>query len=199
MLSRKKGTPGKRGRAGARQLELDWKTWGGPSKGAGRPRIVRSRVPHRQREALSSREPLHLTTKLRAGLPSLRRRRETRTVLGVFRERCESAGFRLVHFSVQSNHLHLIVEAQNRAELSRGMRRLLVSLARRLNRLWARGGQVFRRFHEHVLRTPREVRHAVRYVLGNSRKHGHVRPAGKPDPHSSALPVDVAPREQVRL
>ena len=97
---------------------------------------------------------------------------------------------RLVHFSIQEDHLHLLVEAGDRAALVGGLRGLLTSLARRLNRLWGRGGPVCERFHEHVLRFPREVRNAIRYVLGNSRHHRYVWRRGEPDCWSSSAWFD---------
>jgi hypothetical protein len=94
-----------------------------------------------------------------------------------------------VHHSIQSNHLHLIVESQDRCALSSGMRGLLIRIARALNKLWARHGGVFAdRFHERELKNPRQVRHALVYVLNNSRKHG-VRLSG-PDPLSSGANFD---------
>ena len=80
--------------------------------------------------------------------------------------------FRLVHYSVQGDHMHLLVEAVDRVALSRAMQGLLVRIARGLNRLWKRKGQVFDdRYHDHVLRSPREVRNALAYVLNNARHH----------------------------
>jgi len=173
------------------QLELDWKTWGGPRRGAGRPKTIGSRVAHRARGKLSGREPVHVTTRLCAGLPGLRDRLTRELVLRVFRERCRRGGLRLVHFSIQADHLHLLVEAVNQAALTSGLHALLTSLARRLNRSWRRRGRVFRRFHEHVLRFPREVRNAIRYVLENSRHHGRAaHRRGEPDPWSSGSCFD---------
>ncbi|AKU90977.1 hypothetical protein [Vulgatibacter incomptus] len=81
-------------------------------------------------------------------------------------------GMRLTHHSVQGNHLHLVVEARDGQALSRGVQGLCVRIARGLNRLMKRKGRVFAdRFHSHVLRTPREVRNAIAYVLGNARVH----------------------------
>jgi hypothetical protein len=95
-----------------------------------------------------------------------------------------SAPFQVVHHSIQSNHLHLIVEAGDRNELTAGMRGLLVRIARTLNRLWGRRGSVFAdRFHERVLASPRQVRNALVYVLQNLRKHGIA--MREPDPFSS--------------
>jgi len=94
-----------------------------------------------------------------------------------------------VHHSIQSNHLHLIVEADDRSSLTSGLRGLLVRIARASNRLWKRSGRVFAdRFHEHELREPREVRNALVYVLQNLRKHG-ITLAG-PDPLSSGPEFD---------
>jgi hypothetical protein len=83
------------------------------------------------------------------------------------------ARFGIVHFSVQSNHLHLIVEARGRRDLIEGMRGFSVSLARRFNRLvFRRGRLIADRWHGHSLGSPRAVRHALVYVLGNGKKHG---------------------------
>ena len=79
----------------------------------------------------------------------------------------------MIQYSIQSNHLHLIVEAKDQRALSRGMKGLLVRVAKALNRLWRRRGKVVGdRFHERILRTPREVRNALLYVLNNARRHG---------------------------
>ena len=120
---------------------------------------------------------MHVTVRLRRGLPSLRHRAQRRVLLEAFAAGCAragglGAGFRLVHFSIQGNHLHLIVEAVDRLHLSRGMQGLLIRTAKRLNRLWNRRGSVFAdRYHDRVLKTPREVRHALSYVLHNARRH----------------------------
>ena len=93
---------------------------------------------------------------------NLRSRRGFRELSTAFAEACNRAGFRLIHFSVQGNHLHLIVEAADAVRLSRGLQGLAVRIARRLNRLMGRAGKVFAdRFHQHVLRSPVEVARAV--------------------------------------
>jgi REP element-mobilizing transposase RayT len=85
-------------------------------------------------------------------------------------------GFRVVEFSVQTTHLHLIVEADDRRALSRGMQGLKVRLARRLNPLFGRRGKLFtERYHARQIRTPREARSTLCYVLKNARKHAAER------------------------
>ncbi|MCB9888857.1 MAG: transposase [Planctomycetes bacterium] len=154
-------------------LQFPRLNWGGRRKGAGRKpkgdkagfRIAVAR--------LASRFPVHVTTRLVRGLPSLRSQGVYTVLRAAFAKGCEHNGFRLVHYSVQGNHLHMLVEATDRSCLSRGMQGLLVRIARALNRLWRRAGKVFAdRYHDHILRTPREVRHALAYVLNNARRHG---------------------------
>jgi REP element-mobilizing transposase RayT len=159
--------------ARARQLALEFRTWGGRRTGAGRPpNGAKPGVSHLRRPALSRHHPVHVTLRIVAGLPSLRtwpRFGELRTALARGQERF---GFRLVHFSVQSNHVHLIAEARDRRALSRGVQGLSVRLARAVNRTLARRGRVFAdRYHARALKTPRAAHFALRYVLLNARKH----------------------------
>ena len=168
-----------------RQHELSFRTWGGARRGAGRKRSsVRPRIPHVARERHDARAPLHVTLRLREGLPSLRRNLTRACLLRSLVDGRERFGFRLNQFSLQSNHVHLIVEADDARALSRGMKGLAVRFARALNRLWKRKGSVFSdRFHARALRTPREVRSALVYVLQNAKHHG-LRLLGV-DPYSS--------------
>jgi len=106
-------------------------------------------------------------------LPSLRRKGEYAVLLGCFEKARERFGVRLVQYSVQKNHLHLLVEAKGHQALSRGMQGLMIRMAKGLNRFWSHKGRVFAdRFHDRVLKTPREVRNALVYVLHNAKKHG---------------------------
>ena len=126
-----------------RQLELPVRTHGGKRRGAGRkPNGDRAGVPHRVREPVGAGHPMHVTVRMVRGLPSMRTRRVREVLMGAFRSGCARFGFKLVHFSIQSNHLHLIAEASGRVALMRGMKGLLVRIARRLNKFWGRKGRV---------------------------------------------------------
>ena len=111
--------------------------------------------------------------------------RRVRGALAAGRERF---GFRLVHFSVQRDHLHLLTEAEDRQALTRGMQGLAIRVAKAVNRRLGRHGKVFsERYFARPLRTPKEARLALRYVLVNFRKHASWRaPAGFIDSCSSA-------------
>jgi REP element-mobilizing transposase RayT len=147
---------------------------GGARPGAGRkPKGERALVAHATRPALTRRDPVLVTTRLVAGLPNLRRESALVLLRGALAAGSDRFGFRLVEFSIQSNHLHFVAEGEDARSVARGMQGLLVRVAKALNRHWARRGQVFAdRYHARVLRTPREVRTALVYVLQNARKHG---------------------------
>jgi hypothetical protein len=88
------------------------------------------------------------------------------------RAACERGSFRVTHYSLQRDHVHLVVEADGAAALARGMMSIGARVARAVNRVFRRRGPVLAdRFHHRVLRTPREVRNALAYVLCNFRKH----------------------------
>jgi REP element-mobilizing transposase RayT len=178
-------------RSRAVEQEFAFLRWGGKRKGAGRKRTSeKGSVPHDARPELAARHPVHVTLRLARGLPSLRQRRSHRVLQDAMRARRERLGLRLVQYSVQSNHVHLVVEADGRESLSRGMQGLTVRMARALNRAWTRAGKVFAdRHHAHALRTPREVRNALAYVLQNARKHG-ARLVEAIDPFSSGVWFD---------
>jgi len=146
-------------------------------------------VVHRQRPEHKGAHPVHLTLRARPGLPSLRAPRVFWAVREALRAGSSSA-FRVVQFSVQSDHLHLIVEADDSSGLIKGARGVVIRAARAINRVLDRSGPVWGdRYHTRALKTPREVRHGLVYVLMNFRKH---RPADRRalDPCSSALWFD---------
>ena len=116
---------------------------------------------------------MHVTLKVRKGLPSLRVVRFIRELERSFADACERRDFRLVHYSIQRDHAHLIVEARGPEALGRGMKSIGTRFARTVNRVFKRrGGVLADRYHMRPLRTPREVRAALRYVLLNALKHG---------------------------
>jgi REP element-mobilizing transposase RayT len=158
-----------------RQLEFDLReraSWGGRRAGAGRKCGPSPRHAHRARERLAARFPCHVTLKVRRGIPSLRTVKLVRELERSLAVACERGRFRLAHYSIQNDHVHAIVEATSARDLASGMKSLGARLARAVNRIFGRRGAVLAdRYHLHVLRTPREVRNALAYVLLNGRRH----------------------------
>ena len=132
--------------------------------------------------------PVHVTMRIRAGLPNMRTPRAYRVLERAFRKGNEREGFRLVHYAVLSNHLHLLVNAEDKRSLAKGMQGLAVRIARALNKHWRRKGTVFfDRYHSRVIKqTVYQIKKVLRYVLQNARKHGLSLPKGEADPYSSA-------------
>jgi len=146
--------------------------WGGCRAGAGRKRGRGSRVPQRPRDGVVARFPAHVTVKLLPGVPSLRSVALVRALERSFAAACNRGDFRLVHYTLQTTHAHLLVEATDATALGRGMMAVGARLARAVNRTYHRRGPVLaERFHARLLRTPREVRNAIAYVLLNARRH----------------------------
>jgi len=149
-------------------------TRGGRRRGAGRPIGTRrsKRMTHVARPAVSPHKPHHITVRLTRGTWNLRSQRCFRPFAEALAGVRKRTGFRVVHYSVQHNHMHLIVEADDRRAMSNGLRALFIRVARALNGLMGtRGTRFDDRYHEHVLATPTEVRNALFYVLGNRAHH----------------------------
>jgi REP element-mobilizing transposase RayT len=163
MLSRRR-----RPRAVQTELRFERK-WGGKRDGAGRPKTGKKYVPHRPRPAHKKAHPVHVT--LRAVVATLRDFPVFEAVASALANGSKDF-FRVCEYSVQRNHIHLIVEADDRVALARGMQGLAARIAKAVNRTVHRRGSVFAdHYHAHALRTPNEVRNALVYVLSNWKKH----------------------------
>jgi REP element-mobilizing transposase RayT len=125
-------------------------------------------VRHRARPPHATWKPAHVTLRGRRGLRS-----ETAyAALEAAIAAASTARFRVIHFSVQDDHVHLIVEASDRDALIHGVQGMAVRMARAVNHAFRRRGRLWTdRYHARDLGTPREVRNAIAYVLLNRRKH----------------------------
>jgi REP element-mobilizing transposase RayT len=164
---------------------------GGKRKGAGRKAKVPGvpGVAHRVRAPLSVRHGVHVTLRVRRDVPNLRRNAFLPVLTAALRAGCDRFGFRLCHYVVMGNHLHLIAEADDARCLARGVQGLTIRLAKRINRAAERRGKFFAdRYHAHILRSPTEVHRALSYVLFNQRKHAAERHPNAPrDPRDSGI------------
>jgi putative transposase len=169
----------------AKQLEFVIRRHGGRRAGAGRKAVGRRNVSHRARPAHDRHAPVHVTLRA-AALPSSLRAPAVFAVVRAALGRASRAVFRLIAFSVQRDHVHLVVEADTAPALSRGLQGLAIRVAKAVNHALGRRGTVWAdRYHARDLTSPRAVRNALVYVLQNYRKHGHDR-GQRVDPCSSA-------------
>jgi REP element-mobilizing transposase RayT len=143
---------------------------GGTRPGAGRPRKPGA-VSHDPREMESRHVPQHVTLRLVEDVPAVARKYLMKLIRPAIRD-AQKPSFRIVEFNVLSNHLHLITEAASKNALARGVQGLAVRIARRVNRELKRSGKLFaHRYNARYLRTPLQVRIALRYVLQNRKHH----------------------------
>jgi REP element-mobilizing transposase RayT len=177
---------------------------GGKRPGAGRPKKgVRASEKHQRRPTLKASEPVHVVIRAVPAVDYLRGFDAYDAVRKAMLTTFKSERFRIVHVSIQGTHVHLLVEAQDRLALARGMQGFQISAAKHLNAAISkrrglarrRRGTVFAdRYHAEVIRSPRQARHALAYVLNNWRRHGEnsnrdVR-GWRIDPFSSAVSFD---------
>jgi len=129
-------------------------------------------VSHATRASFERPTPVHVTLKVRRGVPNLRAGARFRAIRQAFKAARGRNGVRLAEFNVLGDHFHLIVEADTSSCLSHGLQGLCVRLTCALNRILVRRGSVFAdRFHSRLLRTPTELVRAIRYVIDNVRRH----------------------------
>jgi REP element-mobilizing transposase RayT len=109
---------------------------GGPRPGAGRPRGRRPVVYHVRRESIPRECPAHITLRMQRDVPSLRRRAFVRELRRSFAAACERGDFRIAQFSIQRDHIHMLVEAADKRALGRGMKSISARVARAVNRVF---------------------------------------------------------------
>ena len=175
---------------------------GGKRRGAGRPpKGPRSSERHEKREAFRSYQPVHVVARVCDDVGELRTAKTYHAIRKAMVTTFTRENFRIVHLSIQNTHVHLIVEAEHRIALARGMQAFQISAAKHLNaaiskrRKTRRRGTVFvDRYHAKVIRSPRQARNALSYVLNNWRKHREDRHDFSRtwvlDPYSTAVHFD---------
>ncbi|HEY4182226.1 MAG TPA: transposase [Kofleriaceae bacterium] len=181
---------------------------GGKRKGAGRPpKNGRRKTPHRRRPAFRASQPVHVSIKFLDSVVKTVDGFRKMDLYRALRKALVTTGrredMRIVHMSIQDSHLHLIIEADGKTALSRGIQGFKISAAKWINRaIWERGGSVgtlrkgtvfAERYFNEVITSPRQARNALSYVLNNWRRHRLDRGEGTYkliDKFSSALKFD---------
>src|ERR1043165_9624116 len=153
---------------------------GGKRRGAGRPpNGPRAGSPHKTRPFLHARYPVHVTLRAISAVGTLRRRCVYRAIREATLTTAPREDFRIIHVSIQHNHVHLLVEANDKHALAAGMKGFQISAAKHINAEISRGkpgprrrGAVFPdRYHAEIITSPTQARHALNYVMDNFRKH----------------------------
>lgn len=158
----------------AKQIEMKGLSgWGGNRANAGRKNLSKT-VNHMKRERFELKTPLQITLKLKPGLPNLR----TKKMLEAFQKAlvlAKARELRVIHYSLESNHAHLVVECMDNVSLGRAMKSFGSSFGKSVRRIAGGTGSVFvGRYHLRVLRDPTQTRNSLAYVLLNRFKHEHA-------------------------
>src|SRR5580765_338366 len=175
------GFVGRRGKRSeeAEQLVL-FKKRGGKRRGAGRPpKGARAGAPHKERPFLQARYPVHVSLRVVSAVGNLRRRCVYQAIREATLTTARRENFRIIHLSIQRTHVHLLVEASDKAALARGMQGFQISAAKHLNAAISkekpgprRRGAVFPdRYHAEIITSPRQARSALSYLMNNWRRH----------------------------
>jgi REP element-mobilizing transposase RayT len=168
--------------AGTASTKISTKRRGGARPNAGRKRSpFRKYDPsHAKRPELSFKHAVHVMLRALPDVPRLRQRAGYEAIRAVLFHFLGGIDFRVVHISIQYNHVHLIVEAANKQALRRGMQRFAIRAARELNARFKRRGKVFAfRYQSKQIKTDRYARNVIAYVLNNWRRHGEDRYTGQ--------------------
>ena len=183
-----------RGQMALRGRDKNGQHRGGARPGAGRkPKPGRRPTPHRRRPEINPRHPQHVVLRVLGRVGWLRRMDMYQAIRSALVTAVVRSDFRICHYSVQGDHIHLICEANDRDAFSSGVRGFAISAARQLNATLRRKGQVFAtRYYARALPSPRQVRNCLAYVMNNWRHHHRDRKergifGGRLDPYSSAM------------
>ena len=153
------------------QLSFEMRSHGGSRKRSGRKKRIENEPKHVARAEVDSRIPMHISFKLIPGTPCLRTpkfMKEFALILANARRR----GLRVQQYTIESNHIHLLAEADSNSQVSRGMSSLKISIVWALRRIFMYHGRVFvERYFVVHLKSPTQMRNALRYVLFNHAKH----------------------------
>jgi len=193
------------------QLELPRRDRNGQRRGIGRRKIrhrlgrppngSRSGGKHARREVFRRDTPIHVVLRVVQAIGGLRKDKTYAALREALLVAARRENFRVVHVSIQAEHVHLLIEATDRVALWRGMQSFQISAAKRLNAAISKPGERRRRgsvftarYHASLITSPKQARHTLAYVLNNWRHHhedrdGRAR-SWRIDRYSSAISFD---------
>jgi len=120
------------------KLDKNGQRRGGKRLGAGRPaKGPRPSQPHKTRPVITPRHVIHVTLRVADDVAQLRKRDAYHAIRDAmvtsWKTHAESQTFRIVHISIQHGHIHLLVEADDKNALARGMQGFEIVAAKELN------------------------------------------------------------------
>ncbi|MBP9682556.1 MAG: transposase [Bacteriovorax sp.] len=163
-------------------------------KGAGRPALHDIGIRHTARPKITRFTALHLTIKVRSNKADIKSKKILKALHHAIK-RARLKKLKVVHYTLEFNHLHLLIECESHQILHQGMQALGISLAKAINKIKLLKGSVYKhRYHFRRLATRRELKNALHYIFNNGKKHKRTRSIL--DPYNSLvaekrIPADV--------
>lgn len=155
------------------------------SKGAGRPALVDKGIRHTTREVIKKKTALHLTIKVRPNKADIKSKAVLKALHHAIK-RARLKKLKIIHYTLEYNHLHLLVETSGNQALHSGMQALGISLSKAINRIkFCSGGVYKHRYHLRVITSLRDYKNVLNYILNNGVKH--KRTSSVLDPYNSKV------------
>lgn len=140
-------------------------------KGAGRPSKHDKGIRHIEREQLKKTSNLHITVKLEKSKAGLKNK-QTLALLHKAIKKARLSGLRILHYTLEFDHIHMLIEADNNHQLSRGMQSFGITFSKGINKLKKLQGNVYKnRYHLRLIKTYKEIKNVMNYILSNGVKH----------------------------
>ncbi len=140
-------------------------------KGAGRPALNDPGIRHTKRPLLKKPTSLHLTVKIKKNKAEIK----NKSVLAILKRSILNArrqGLRVIHYSLEYDHVHLLIEADNNHILGKGMQAFGVTFSKAINRLKKLTGEVYKhRYHFRRISSSKELKNVMNYIFTNGVKH----------------------------
>ncbi|MDD4973652.1 MAG: transposase [Bacteriovorax sp.] len=126
---------------------------------------------HTSRPHLSKACSLHLTVKIK----KIKAELKNKSVLSILKRAILNArkqGLKVIHYSLEYDHVHLLIEADNNHILSKGMQSFGVTISKAINRMRKLKGGVYKhRYHFRKISSPRQLKNVLNYIFNNGIKH----------------------------
>lgn len=140
-------------------------------KGSGRPAIHDRGIRHISRDEIKRPTPLHLTIKIEKSKAGLKNKGILK-ILHHAIKKSRLVGLKIIHYTLEFDHVHLLVEATDKVSTSKGMQSFGITFSKGINKIKNLKGRVFKtRYHYRKLNSAREIKNVLNYILGNSIKH----------------------------
>lgn len=140
-------------------------------KRAGRPAIHDKGIRHIAREIIKKSTSLHLTIKVRENKADIKNKQVLKILHYAIR-RSRIKGLRIIHYTLEYNHIHLLVEAADKQTVHQGMQSFGITFAKKINAIKRLKGTVYKhRYHLRKINSPRELKNVLYYIFNNGIHH----------------------------